>query len=157
MAEGRVISGEVAQFLESGLSINVATRDAELQPDGAIAWAAQVHADRRHLTIFLHKDAAKAMLRNLRQHPEIAVAFELPTTHRACQVKGRFVSTRSAKTSERDLVTRQLDMFSSDLEKIGIPRSMTSGLEVWPCTAIQFQITEIFQQTPGPGTGEPLQ
>src|SRR5262245_60749724 len=119
-----VISDELAVFLESGLSINVGTRDGELQPDGVIAWAARVHEDRAHLTLFLHKEAAQAMLKNLRKHPQIAVAFDRPTSHRACQVKGRFVSTRSGKAAERVEVERQMDGFSADLEGIGIPRTM---------------------------------
>jgi hypothetical protein len=96
-----LISDELGGFLESGLSINVGTRDGKLQPDGAIAWAVRVHDDRAHLTLFMHKEAAQAMLKNLRAHPEIAVTFDLPTSHRACQVKGRFVSTRPAKAAER--------------------------------------------------------
>mgnify|MGYP001439669455 CR=1 FL=1 len=34
-----LISRELATFLESGLSITVATCDRELKPDGAVAWA----------------------------------------------------------------------------------------------------------------------
>jgi hypothetical protein len=152
----RLISDELADFIESGLSINIGTGNAKREPDGAIAWAAQVHDDRSQLTLYLHKEAAKAMLRNLRAHPEIAVLFELPTSHRACQVKGRFVSTRPAKKTERAEVERQVDGFFSDLEGIGIPRTLLAELEIWPCVAIQMRATELFEQTPGPGAGEPL-
>jgi hypothetical protein len=127
-----------------------------MEPDGVIAWAALVHNDRTQITIYLHDDAANAMLRNLRVHPEIAVLFELPTSHRACQVKGRFVSTRPAEASERAEVEQQIDKFCTDLEGIGIPRDMASGSQIWPCTAIQMRASELFQQTPGPGAGEPL-
>ena len=51
------------------------------------------------------------MLRNLKVHPEIAIAFDLPTSHRACQVKGCFVSTRRGKAAERAEVERQVDRF----------------------------------------------
>ena len=151
-----LISDELANFLESGLSINVGTRDDELQPDGAIVWAVHVHDDRAQLTIYLHKDAARAMLRNLRAHPGIAVLFERPTSHRACQVKGRFVSTRPARTTERAEVERQVDSFFTDLEGLGIPRAMVDGLETWPCVAIQLRADQLFEQTPGPGAGERL-
>jgi Pyridoxamine 5'-phosphate oxidase len=156
VAVRRLISDEVADFIESGLSINIGTRNGKLEPDGAIAWAVQVHADRSQLTLYLHKEAAKAMLRNLRVHPEIAVLFERPTSHRACQVKGSFVSKRPAKPPERAKVERQMDGFFSDLEGIGIPRALLAELEVWPCVAIQIRATELFEQTPGPGAGEPL-
>lgn len=156
MAAKPLISDEVATFIESGLSINVGTRDSELEPDGGIAWAARVHDDRAQITIYLHQDAAEPMVRNLRAHPEIAVLFERPTSHRGCQVKGRFVSTRPVKPTERAEVERQIECFVTDLEGIGIPRAMASGSEIWPCVAIQMRATELFEQTPGPGAGEPL-
>jgi hypothetical protein len=152
-----LISDELARFLESGISINVATRDEDLQSDGAVAWAVRVHDDGVHLTLFLHKEAAAAMMRNLKAHPEIAVAFDRPTTHRACQVKGRMVSTRPGRAAERAEVNRQVEGFFTDMEGIGIPRAMVSGFQTWPCVAIQMRVTEIFEQTPGPGAGEPLQ
>jgi hypothetical protein len=156
VAAKRLISDDIAGFLESGLSINVGTCDDDLQPDGAVAWAARVHDDRAHLTLFMHKEAAQAMLRNLTVHPEIAIAFDCPPTHRACQVKGRFVSTRAGKPAERTEVERQVDHFGADLEAIGIPRAMVAGWKVWPCVALEVRVTELFEQTPGPGTGEPL-
>jgi hypothetical protein len=151
-----LFSDELVAFIESGLSINVGSRDSELEPDGVVAWAARVHDDRTQLTIYLHKQAAEAMVRNLRVHPEFAVLLERPTTHRGCQVKGRFISTRPAKPSERAVVERQAESFCADLEGIGIPRALSSCAEIWPCAAIQMRATELFEQTPGPGAGEPL-
>jgi hypothetical protein len=151
-----LVSDELARFLESGLSITVGTRDGELQPDVVVAWAARVHDDRAHLILFVHKDAAKALLSNLKTHPEIAVNLDLPTSHRACQVKGDFVSTRPAKASERALVERQVKAFDADLRGIGIVHSMVGGWTVWPCVAIEMRIRDLFEQTPGPGAGEPL-
>ena len=151
-----LISAELADFIESGLSINVGTRGKDLEPDGVIAWAGKVHDDRTQLTIYMHKEAAQAILRNLRKYPEIAVLFERPTSHRACQVKGRFVSTRPAKAVERSKVEQQVEGFFVDLERIGIPRTLIAALDIWPCLAIEMRATDLFEQTPGPGAGEPL-
>ena len=151
-----LISEELAAFLESGLSIVVATRDGELQPDGAAAWAARVHADRTHVTLFFYEDAAARVLRNLKDFPQIAIDFDRPTTHRACQVKGELISSRPAGEEDRPEIERQIDAFSCDLEAIGIPRAMFAGWKTWPCTAMQVRATALFEQTPGPGTGERL-
>jgi hypothetical protein len=151
-----VISEELATFLESGLSIIVATRDDGLQPDGALAWAARVHENRTHLTLFLHEKSASAMLRNLERHPWIAIDFDLPTSHRACQVKGQLVSSRKARTNERSFVEQQANAFADDLDALGIPRALTAGWPTWPCTAFEINVTELYEQTPGPGTGERL-
>ena len=154
-AEAR-ISKELGDFLESGLAIVMATRAGELQPDGAVAWAAQVQDDRKRLTVCLHAAAAREMLRNLKSHPEIAIDFDQPTTHRACQVKGTYLSSRRAKAAERALVDRQVEGFAKDLEGIGIPRKVAEGWKTWPCLALELRVTHLFEQTPGPGTGGPL-
>ena len=156
MATNITITNELAQFLESGLSIILATRDSELQPDGAAGCAVRVHEDGTGLTVFLNEDSAKHMLRNLKSHPEIAIDLDLPTTHRACQVKGVYVSSRRARAAERAEIDRQIASFAADLEAIGIPRAMFAELKTWPCTALEMRVTELYEQTPGPGAGEPL-
>jgi hypothetical protein len=150
------ISAELAAYLEAGVSITVGTRDGALNPDGARAWAVRVDADRVHLTVFVHAGAAPALLRNLEAHPEIALAFDRPIDNRACQVKGRFETSRRARADERAMVERQADGFLAQLETIGIPRALTAGWMVWPAVAIRLRVTELFEQTPGPGAGEPL-
>jgi hypothetical protein len=156
MSPSAPISAELAAYLEAGVSITVGTRDGALSPDGARAWAVRVDADRAHLTVFVHARAAPALLRNLEAHPEIALAFDRPIDNRACQVKGRFESSRRARADERAVVERQADGFLSQLEAIGIPRALTAGWMVWPAVAIRLRVTELFEQTPGPGAGEPL-
>src|SRR5512138_3785142 len=99
---------ELAEFLESGLSAVLATRDQDMNPDGAVAWAVQVDEDRGRLTVFMHDDAAAEMLRNLKSHPEIAIDLDLPTSHRACQLKGIYLSHRPARPDEREIVERQI-------------------------------------------------
>lgn len=151
-----MIPDELSVFLESGLSIVVATRDGELQPNGAVAWALSVHDDRAHVSVFLHPDAAKEMLENLGSYPQIALDLDLPTSHRACQLKGLFVSARKARAPERAEVERQLEAFSADLAAIGIPRALTAGWSSWPCTVLKVRVTDLFEQTPGPGAGDRL-
>ena len=147
------INEELARFLESGLAITVATRDGDLQPDGAWAWAVRVEGGGSHLTVFLHEDGAAAMVRNLEDHPEIAVVLDRPTSHRACQVKGVYVASRPAHPEEREEIARQVEAFRDDLGSIGLPAGLTAGWVLWPATALQIRVTDVFEQTPGPGTG----
>lgn len=156
MTSQATISAELAAYLESGLSITVGTRDGELNPDGARAWAVRIDPDGAGLTVFVHAQAAASLLRNLESHPEIALAFDRPVDNRACQVKGIFQSSRRARAGERREIERQADGFLAQLETIGIPRALTAGWQVWPAVAIQLRVTELFEQTPGPGAGEPL-
>jgi hypothetical protein len=150
------IPDELAAFLESGLSIVVATRDAEMEPDGAAASAVRIHEDRAHLTLFLYEEAADRVLRNVAKHPEIAIDLDLPTSHRACQVKGHVVSSRPTLESERAFIDRQIEGFVVDLAAIGIPPTMMEGWKSWPSKALEVRVTHVYEQTPGPGAGEPL-
>ena len=36
------------------------------------------------------------------------------------------------------------------------PRAMVAGMKIWPCVAIELRVTQLFEQTPGPGAAEPL-
>ena len=92
---------ELAAFVQSGISVTVAVRDANLRPDGARAWAVKVHEDGTHLTVYLYAKTAPALLAKLAEHPEIALDIDAPTTHRACQLKGVLTGSRRAKASER--------------------------------------------------------
>jgi hypothetical protein len=151
-----LISPDLAAFLESGLPITVATRNSRLEPDGAWAWGARVHEDRRHLTVYLRPESAAALLENLTDHPEIALVFDRPIDHRACQVKGRFLSFREACADERAVLDRQVDGVRRHLADIGIPEEMTAAWCWWPCVSFEIEVTHLFEQTPGPGAGEPL-
>ncbi|HEX9187768.1 MAG TPA: hypothetical protein VGB87_11875 [Vicinamibacteria bacterium] len=150
------ISEELAAYLQAGISVTVGTRDGELRPDGARAWAVVVHDDRLHVTAFLYERAAPVVLRNLESCPEIALAFDRPTDNRACQLKGLFVRSRPARPAEQAEVSRQVDGFLGELEALGIPRAMTEGWRSWPCVALELRVTHLYEQTPGPGAGEPM-
>jgi hypothetical protein len=156
VTEKTLISHELAEFLQSGLSIVIATRDGDLQADGGTGLALRVHEGGARLTVFVYEEAARELLVNLKKHPEIALDCELPTSHRACQVKGNYLSSRRAKQAERAEVERQAEGFVNDLVNIGIPRAMTDGWKAWPCMALEIEVKQLFEQTPGPGAGDPL-
>ena len=100
--------------------------------------------------------AARAVGDRLERIPEIAIVLDQPTSHRACQVKGTFLSARPAGTEERAEVERQVGLFRADLEGIGLPSAMTAGWTFWPAVALRVRVEHVYEQTPGPGTGGPL-
>ena len=57
---------------------------------------------------------------------------------------------------ERAHVERQVEGVRVHLELVGIPRAMTAAWTIWPCAAIDIVVTHLYEQTPGPGAGEPL-
>jgi hypothetical protein len=148
-----MIDAELARFLQQGLGIHLATRNARLQPEGSRAIAVEVEGDGAHLVVHVAEAAAAQHLSNLDANGQAALAFARPVDERACQVKGTFVSARPTRDDERPVLETQWDGFLQQLEAIGIPRGGTEGWARWPAVAIRLEVTAIFDQTPGPQAG----
>jgi hypothetical protein len=151
-----LITEELAEFLQSGVSIAIATRNGDLDPNGTRAWAATVDDDRVHVTVYLYTETAEPILRDLGGFHQAAVVFDRPSDSRACQLKGTFVGSRPCAAEERVEVERQVSGFFADLETIGVSRALMAGWKFWPSVAVRMRVAELFHQTPGPGAGEPM-
>ena len=151
-----MLAEEIASFLASGLSLNVATASRELEPHGTRAFAAVVEPDREHVVVFVHASVAGELVRDLAENPRLALTFGRPVDHRTCQIKGAFLGSREATADDREEVERQAEGFARSLETIGISRALMAGWSAWPAVALRFRVTETYEQTPGPGAGERL-
>ena len=151
-----MVTGELAAFLQQGLSLHIGVRDSDLQPDGARAVAVRADEDGRHLVVYVAEIAASRLLPHLADNGHVAVTFVRPTDDRACQVKGTFVSARVAEESERPLVAAQWSGFLDQLARIGISPEVTLGWATWPATAIRLKVTSVFEQTPGSSAGKQI-
>ena len=151
-----MIDRELAAFLEAGLVIHLGTRNASLEPWGARVTAVTVDADGSHVTAYVPKVAAGRVLRDLEDNGLAALVFVRPTDDRACQVKGTFVGSRAARSPERSAVMAQWDHVLGTLERIGIPRALSNAWTTWPAVALRVRVTDLFNQTPGPGAGASL-
>ena len=151
-----MIQKELAAFLEEGIAINIGTRSAALQPNGARVVAVKVDDDGRHVTAFVPAAAAPLLVPDLEASGQAALVFARPPDERACQVKGAFAGARPATDDERPFVVDQWARWMRRLETIGLPRMAYESWQVWPCVAVRVQVTALFDQTPGPGAGQAL-
>jgi hypothetical protein len=151
-----MIDRDLAAFLQEGVGIHIGTRNAALQPNGARAIAVTVDEDGTHLVVYVARVAAARLLPDLEDNGQAAIGFGRPIDDRACQVKGIVTGVRDATDEERELVLAQWGGFLSSLEKIGIPREATRTWVTWPAVAIRVRVNALFNQTPGPDAGAPL-
>lgn len=156
MSAAPTITEDLAELFESGVSILVGTRDAQLVPEATRGCGAVVHRDRRQLNVFLPQSVAARPVANLRDNGRIAVAFSRVLDHKTIQVKGRAQEIRPATDAEREVITRYHVAYAEMIYMAGVPRARTRTMNVWPSVAITFEVTDIFHQTPGPGAGERL-
>jgi hypothetical protein len=151
-----MIDKDLAAFLQEGVGIHIATRNADLRPNGTRALAVTVEADGLHVVVYVAGVAAVRILPDLEANGQVAVGFGRPIDDRACQVKGLFIGARLATEAERPAVSAQWDRFLGSLEQIGIPRAATRTWVTWPAVAIRLRANALFNQTPGPDAGAPI-
>ena len=65
--------------------------------------------------------------------------------------EGRLPLLPPARADERPEIERQVEGFVADLEAIGIPRAMMAGGRRGRARRSKCAVTELFEQTPGPG------
>jgi hypothetical protein len=152
-----MIDRALAGFLEEGLAIHVATRDGALVPDGTRAAAIKAETDGRHVTVYVPAAAETRILPNLESNGQIAVVLVRVRDERSCQLKGVFADARQADSREEPFVMGQWDRFIQNIEQIGLPRAVTGHWTMWPCLAVRFEVTALFDQTPGPRAGVKLE
>ena len=153
----RTISAELTTFVESGVSIQVGTRDARLFPECIRAYGARVERGRREVTVFVPDATASSTLANLADNGRIAVCFSRIADHRSMQLKGTIVSVTHATPEDRPIVDRYRGEFVQNIAVIGLPPRISLRLNAWPCRAVRFRVESVFVQTPGPGAGAPLE
>jgi hypothetical protein len=151
-----MIDRDLAGFLEEGLAIHVATRDAELEPNGSRATAIRAEEDGRHVVVYVPTAAEPRVLPNLEANGQGAVVLVRVRDERSCQLKGTFAGARAATEAERSFVLDQWDRFVQNIEQIGLPREVTRQWKMWPCIAIRLEVNAMFDQTPGPKAGGKL-
>jgi hypothetical protein len=158
MSEGcRALPADLVEFFESGVSILVGTRDADLRPACARAIGASVRAAQRVVTIYLPEAAAARTVANLRDNHRIAVTFSRPLTHYSVQIKGACASVRPSGDEDRAAQQRYRAAYIEQLHAIGLPRTVSARIAWWPSLAVDIDVQELFIQTPGPNAGRRLE
>ena len=146
---------DIAEFLKRGLCVLVGTRYANLSPLCVTA-SACVLAGPELAVVFLPAYESAPALANLRANAAIAVLIEEPTTHRGIQLKGRSLAIRDATAAELAHVAEFVARTKAELSAIGFAPTVLERMIFTPCTAVEFSIEHVFEQTPGPGAGRAI-
>jgi hypothetical protein len=148
-----LLTEELVDFVESGVSILVGTCDAKLRPHGVRAMGAVVSTDRRTITVFVPRAVADRPLADLRENLVVAATFVRPSDHQGLQFKGRLLGHRAATDTERHILERYRAALFEQLFVCGVSRATAKRYAYWPCVALEFEPDALFRQTPGPHAG----
>jgi hypothetical protein len=153
-----MLGSDVIDLLESGCSLIVGLVTADGQPRAGRGWALSIAADRRHARLLL----AAADVDGLGHAPgapigKVAVNGADVLTLRSVQLKGPIVGVEPADDRDLACMARHCDGFFDAVAVVdSIPRYLMERLIPDDVVACTFEIVEAFDQTPGPGAGQPL-
>lgn len=159
MANELLIDPELSEFLQSGVSIHVASRDAANVACINRGIGCRVSTDRRQVTVFMHTSQCLALLVDFADNGAITFVGSEPSTHRTVQLKGNDARQSALHEGDGPLVANQCAAFIAGLVDLGYDPSLGSTLLGDPredFVAVTFTPSSAFLQTPGPGAGNPL-
>lgn len=153
-----VLTGELAEFCQSGVSVVIAARSADGKPIAGVAKACRITPEGR-MRLFLDEPANRSLLSAFAEGSPVAATFSAPRNHRSIQVKS--FAVRQVDLEEGDLgeIARQIKIFAGELVSANYtPRfaAAYTGYRLEEIVAIEFLPDDAFVQTPGPGAGEQL-
>ena len=152
-----VLTGELVDFIHSGVAVGVASRDESMRPAFTRAWGPHVSADLRSLTVCVSAAEGSPMRSNLEANGAVAIGFCPPTIAKAVQVKGVAVVLGDPGTEDLERVERHVAAFRAEAARIGAPPELAARMfDGSALVLISVAIDEGFDQTPGPTAGRRL-
>ena len=151
-----MIPGKIIRFLEQYANVAFAgTRDRDLVPFGNRVCGWRVGSDQRTMTIFCPAEFQEQLVELLQQNRELAVTVEEFPSHETYQFKGHYLHHRGIQDGDVELVDRVRRRFVKSLRPMypGAPEDVLKAFVSPPSLAVEFEVLEIYLQTPGPGAG----
>jgi hypothetical protein len=154
-----MIPGKIVRFLEQYANVAFAgTRDRDLVPYGHRVCAWSVGADQRTMTILCPAEFQEQLVELLQQNRELAVTVEEFPSHETYQFKGHYLHHRGIQDGDVELVDRVRRRFVKSLRPMypDAPEDVLKAFVSPPSLAVEFEVLEVYLQTPGPGAGTRL-
>jgi hypothetical protein len=152
---------EWIDHLSAGVSLRLGSCNRLGDPAIGRGLAAELLADGR-VRVLMEGQACAEVLQGVRDTGRISAVMGLPSTHRTLHVKGSDGVVSSAESpADHELLQLRLDAFAKQVAPFGFAREdlvanwydVGKG-DLW---AVTFSIAGAWNQTPGPGAGQPLE
>jgi hypothetical protein len=154
-----MIPEKVARFLEERANVAFAgTRNRDLVPFGHRVSGWRIGADGHTMTAFLPEPFAASLFESLQENGELALTVEDFPAHETYQFKGRYLRHRPLQREDVDIVDRIRGRFVKNMRTVfpAVPEAVAGAFISTPGLAVEFEVFEIYVQTPGPGAGTRL-
>jgi hypothetical protein len=154
-----VIPGKIVRFLEQHANVAFAgTRDRDRVPYGHRVSGWHVSPDGRMLTALIAEPFTARLVEALEDNGELALTIEEFPSHETYQFKGRYRRHRALLDGDYAVVDRIRDRFVRSVRPLyaDAPEHLLQAFVQRPALAVEFDVREVYLQTPGPGAGKRL-
>ena len=154
-----MIPGKIIRFLEEHANVAFAgTRDRHLVPHGHRVSGWRIAPDRRTVTALIPQHFVARLVDSLEDNGEFALTVEEFPSHETYQFKGRYLRHRTPDREDQEAVDLIRKRFVKSLRPLypDVPERIWPAFIVKPSVAVDFEVLEIYLQTPGPGAGTRL-
>lgn len=153
-----MLSQEDLGELNGPLSISIATRNAELRPHFARGFGIRLNDDQTQLTVMVPKAVAKECLDDIEDNGLIATTVAHMSSFRTRQFKGKVKQIADCSDEDYELMKRIREA-GSETSRLFFSPEAGDGWGKYllkPGVAITFELSELFEQSPGAKAGEKL-
>ncbi len=154
-----MIPGKIVRFLAEYANVAFAgTRDGHLVPYGHRVSGWRVGADHRTMTALIPEQFTSRLIDSLQDNGEFALTVEEFPSHETYQFKGRYLRHRPADRDDLEALETIRKRFVKSMRPLyaDAPENIWKAFIVKPSLAVEFDVLEIYVQTPGPGAGTRL-
>lgn len=125
-------------------------------PVGCRAVALTANEDLSRITVYVPMATSGDVVAGVAATKKLAVVATYPPDHFSMQLKGTATGVRLAADPEHELIRDRIDGFAEVLHTLGLPMRLTRSINGWPAFAIDLDVEEIYDQTPGPKAGRSM-
>ena len=147
-----MLTPELVTFLESGCGLIVGTASSTGEPRANRGWGLEV-LDAGRVRVLLRSDDS-VLTDDLTANPLLAVTGADVHTLRSVQLKGRAGTVEPASSADHERSARYRRDFFAAIQAIdGFTTTQLDRLVPDGLVACEMVVTEVYDQTPGPGAG----
>ena len=154
------LSPEIADFIQQGVAAAVSACDEALRPSMARVIGTRLSEDGRCISVLVLRSQSPLLLRDAAPGRRIAAVFCLPENERALQIKGVVLAQEPPQADDWPRVLEHRIAFADQIEPKGYAREFSDYYHAAAAddlVAISFAPDALFEQTPGPQAGRPME
>jgi len=150
------LNDRLSEFIQSGVAIAVASRNANLLGSSARATGCRINPTKTRVSLIIHAPWAHTLLADIEASKTLAAVFCLPITEQALQMKSTDAEIETLQPGDWERVLRYQNLWKDQLSQLGFPEELAATM-THVCrdqlVVVSFTPYAIFEQTPGPDAG----